>query len=314
MSSRLIMTLDVVAIERIAADVSAFTFRHPRRPMLPPPTAGSHVDLHLPDGRVRQYSLCGDPADASIYRVAIKREDQGRGGSRWIHETLTAGATLRVSAPRNHFPLAAEARHHILVAGGIGVTPMLAMVRALRRTNGSFELHYCARGPAPAFIDELAAICEHRLSVHSGSAGAGRLDAHAMFSTPRPGIHVYCCGPQPLMQAVRAATSAWPEDSVHTEAFKPLVDENFLPQAFDLELAMSGTRLHVPHDRTALEVLRDHGLVLPSSCEIGVCGSCECGYRQGEAIHRDVVLSPAARRSRFMPCVSRARGRIVLDL
>ena len=143
MTARLIMKMAVCDVRTIADGVRVFSFRHPRRPHLPPPLPGSHVDLHLPNGRIRQYSLCGDPGDDTVYQIAVKREDGGRGGSRWIHEHLAAGSIVPVSAPRNNFPLA-EAEHYVFIAGGIGITPILPMARLLARRNASFELHYCA--------------------------------------------------------------------------------------------------------------------------------------------------------------------------
>lgn len=313
MSARLIMKLEVAAVERVAADVSIFTFRHPKRPALPPSTAGAHVDVHLPEGRVRQYSLCGDPADASVYRIAVKREDDGRGGSRWLHETLAPGMSVPVSAPRNHFPLAAEAQHHVLIGGGIGVTPMLAMAYSLRASGAIFELHYCGRGASPPFADTLRTICGERLTIYRGAGQGERFDPGPVAANRGADVHIYCCGPSGLMDAVRVATAACPPDSVHVETFKPLRDGGFVPEPFEVECVSDGRVLQVAADESVLQVLRRNGVSLPSSCELGVCGSCECKYIAGEMIHRDVVLTPAARLTSFIACVSRGRGRIVVD-
>ena len=316
MSPRLIMTLDVTETMHDPGDILRVTLTHPRRPALPAFTAGAHVDVRLPDGRVRHYSLYGDPEDRSCYRIAVKLERDGRGGSRWLHETLRPGATLLVSAPRNHFELATDATHHILLGGGIGITPILAMAQALTASGASFEVHDFARSRATApLLAELVAVVDPaRLHLHLDDELASRADLAALLSLPREGHRVSCCGPAGFMDAVRAATAAWPQDAVRFEAFKPLSDEGFVPEPFDMILTTSGRRLHVPAERTALDVLREAGIALPSSCEIGVCGSCVCDFEDGEPIHRDVLLSPGDRRHRFVPCVSRAKGSITVSL
>ena len=307
MTARLIMRLRVEAMRDSDGGVRVFTLRHTKKPELPGYAAGAHVDLRLPDGRMRQYSLCGDPADRSSYVLAIKREEPGRGASVWAHEALVVGAQVLVSAPRNNFPLAENARRHVLVAGGIGITPLLAMARQLTREDADFVLHYCARSRAAPLLDEVRAACGNRLVTHfSDNPDDTRFDP-AMVGAVEPGVHVYCCGPQRLTDAVREAVADWPEEQVHFEVFQPTADENFKPEPFKITLL-------VPADRSALDVLRDHGLVLPSSCELGVCGSCICGYSGGVVVHRDSVLGVAARQDRMMLCVSRARVGVTLDL
>ena len=309
------MTLAVEDVRPAGEDVVAITLRHPRKPLLPAATAGAHVDVHLPDGRVRHYSLCGDPADRAVYRIAVKREEGGRGASRWLHETLRPGQTLVVSAPRNHFAL--EPAHRTLLLGaGIGVTPLLAMARSLAAEGRDFHLHVAARSRAAVpLADEIAAAIDpRRVSWHLGDEPGGRLDLAALLAEPRPGTAIYCCGPARFMDAVATATAAWPEGALHREAFAPLDDADFVPAPFAIAIASSGIVLPVPAERSALAVLREAGIELSSTCEIGVCGSCECGILDGTPIHRDVVLSPRARRDRFIPCVSRAEGTIHLAL
>lgn len=310
------MKLDVVDVATTGGDVRVLTLRHPRRPQLPEPSPGAHVDVRLPDGRVRQYSLCGDPDDATAYRIAVKREPAGRGGSRWIHEHLVRGAVAHVSAPRNHFRLVPDAAEYILVAGGIGVTPLAAMAYWLVRAGKRFTVHFCARSATSApLLPELRALCGDRLQTwFSAGEGARRFDAAATLAARPPGAHLYCCGPARLVDAVRVAAAHWPEEAVHFEFFAPLAAAGFVPAPFELEIASTGQTLQVPADRSALQVLREHGLRLASSCEIGVCGACECGYRAGTVIHRDVVLEAEARGTRMLPCVSRAAGRVVLEL
>lgn len=309
------MKLRVAEAVATTPEVLRLTLVHPLRPELPPWEAGAHVDLRLPDGRTRQYSLCGDPADRGRYVLAIKREDTGRGGSRWMHANLAPGAVAHVSHPRNNFGLAAQARAHVLVGGGIGVTPLAAMARHLAAAGADFTLHLCARSAERApLLAELRALCGDRLRCWFSSGGE-RFDPAALGAVA-DGVHVYACGPQRLTDAVRAALEAggWPPGQVHVEHFAPVADENYKPEPFDALIASTGARLHVPADRSLLDVLRGHGFSMPSSCEIGVCGSCECGYRDGTVIHRDVVLPVARRQDRMMPCVSRARVALTLDL
>ena len=314
MAARIVMKLRVDDVQASTPDVSVFTLRHPRRAHLPPFTAGAHVDLRLPDGRIRQYSLCSDPADTTAYRIAIKREDAGRGASLWAHGALVPGTTALVSEPRNNFPLASGADRHVLIAGGIGVTPFLAMAHQLRQEDADYVLHYCARSSRAPVLTELQAVCGRRLVTYFADDPASTRFDPASIGGPAPGVHVYCCGPQRLIDAVRQATAHWPEAQVHFEVFQATIDENFRAEPFDLTLASTSETLRVPAEQSALDVLRAHGVVLPSSCELGVCGACECGYRDGVVIHRDSVLGTAARQDRMMLCVSRARVAVTLDL
>lgn len=315
MSGRLIMKLTVAEQAAVTADVSTFAFAHPRRPLLPAWEPGAHVDVHLPDGAVRQYSLYGDPAERGRYRIAVKREDAGRGGSRWIHDHLKPGDEIFVCAPRNHFALNPDAARHVLIAGGIGVTPLLAMARRLAAQGADFAVHFCARSrQAAPLVDALEAVCGDRLTLWLSGEGR-RMDVGAVLDQAA-GADLYVCGPQALTQAVEAAAAArgWPESRYHTEHFAARLDADFRPEPFEAVIASTGRRLQVPADRSLLAVLREAGFVRGSSCEIGVCGTCECGYRDGAVIHRDVVLPFEARKSRLMPCVSRAIGTLTLDL
>jgi vanillate O-demethylase ferredoxin subunit len=315
MTARIIMKMRVAETREESGDVRVFTLRHPWRNELPYGPPGSHVDVRLPGERIRQYSLCGDPDDRSQYVIAVKREDRGRGGSQWVHEHLVAGAEAHVSAPRNNFPLSAEAGRHVIIAGGIGITPFLAMIHRLKATSADFELHYCSRNETPPFLRDLRQMCGERLHLYlSTDANARRLNPEVLLAGVQPETHVYCCGPQRLTDAVRAAVAHWPHEQVHFEVFQATLDENFKPEPFDVKIASTGQVYRIPADRSALEVLREAGLVLPSSCELGVCGSCECGYRDGVVIHRDAVLSVGARQDRMMLCVSRARVQVTLDL
>jgi ferredoxin-NADP reductase len=313
MTARIIMKLRVVKARLTTPDVLHLHLVHPSRPELPEWTAGAHVDLRLLDARVRQYSLCGDPNDRSKYEIAIQREASGRGGSIWAHDNLTEGAIAHVSAPRNNFPLYERAPRHVLVAGGIGITPFASMARALVEQGKDFMLHYCARSPHQApLLRELNEVCGSRLQCWF-SQGGPRFDPN-IIGPYDPGTHVYTCGPQRLIDAVQSTLSDWPEGQVHGEVFQATLDENFKAEPFEVTIASTGQRLRVPADKSLLEVLRAGGFVMPSSCELGVCGSCECGYRNGIVIHRDKVLPISKRQDRLMPCVSRARVAVTLDL
>ncbi|MGA7325156.1 MAG: PDR/VanB family oxidoreductase [Rhodomicrobium sp.] len=315
MTARIIMKMRVTATRDEGGGVKTLTLKHPLRDALPEWSAGAHVDLRLPGGKIRQYSLCGDAADRSQYRIAVKLEDSGRGGSKWVHENLHPGVEAHVSAPRCNFRLHPQASRQIFVAGGIGITPFLAMVREAKAQGTPFELFYCSRFAGPPFAEELREVCAERVRFYCSSGlERRRFDPTTDMPKPSSGTHLYCCGPDRLTAAVREATAHWPQDQVHFEAFQPLSDENFVPEPFDVKIASTGRTFRVPASKSALEVLKEAGFVLPSSCELGVCGSCECGYRDGTVIHRDVVLPVSARQDRLMLCVSRARVQVTLDL
>jgi len=313
-TARIIQKLRVVGVADSTPEVRVYTLEHPRKPLLPEWEAGAHVDVRMTDGKVRQYSLCGEPGVQPQWQIAVKREAAGRGGSAWVHASLVPGSEALVSAPRNNFPLAAGDRH-VLVAGGIGVTPMLAMARTLAATGADFTLHFCARSTALApLLAELRAVCGDRLV--TWFADQDRRFDPARIGPPAPGTQLYACGPPRLTDAVRAAAHAagWGEAQQHYEVFQPTLGENFKPEPFMMKLASTGEVLLVPADRSALEVLRERGFALPSSCELGVCGSCVCGYSEGVVIHRDSVLPVAARQDRMTLCVSRARVAVTVAL
>lgn len=317
MTARMIMKLDVTERIEETPDVVVLSLRHPRRPQLPAWAGGAHIDLHLPDGKIRQYSLCGDPRDRSRYRIAIKRERDGRGGSSWVHEAVAVGDVVNCSAPRNNFALVEGASRHVFMAGGIGVTPLAALARDALHRGEDFELHFFARSRAHApLLSELERELGARLHTHFDDEGAIGIDALLGTAGGAPDVHLYFCGPAGLNAAIVAAAerAGWPLERRHTEVFQPTFDENFKPEPFDITLASSGRTLRVPADRSALDVLRGEGLVMPSSCELGVCGACICGYRNGTVIHRDIVLSLADRQEKMTPCVSRARVGVTLDL
>ncbi|WP_245422960.1 PDR/VanB family oxidoreductase [Neorhizobium huautlense] len=309
------MKLIVAGVRDEPGDVRVIELRHRHRPFLPAFEPGSHVDVHLPDRKVRQYSLCGDPADLSRYTIAVKRETGGRGGSAWIHDQLEPGAELPVSAPRNHFPLKASDGPLLLLAGGIGITPILAMAQALCRQDKPFELHYFTRSrsltPLLGTLEET--ISPESLRLHFDDQVETRQDLEGLLSKRPSGAQLYYCGPPGFMAAVARASEHWPDGTVHFEAFQPPVQDDTPPEPFTIVLG-NGTVVPVPADASALSAIRAAGVLLMASCENGVCGTCQCGYLEGKPIHRDAVLSNEARSHRFIPCVSRATGVLKLDL
>jgi vanillate O-demethylase ferredoxin subunit len=291
---------------------------------LPRFSAGSHIDVAvpLPAGPVlRQYSLCNDPAEAHRYVIGVGRDAASRGGSAWLCEQVAEGDRLRISAPRNHFPLDEAAPHSVLVAGGIGITPMLAMARRLSALGRSWTLYVCAATPArAAFLAEAQRLPGQVVPVFDGLAGVASLDLRAVAAAALPDTHLYCCGPGPMLHAFEAACAGRPAGTVHLEWFK--APETALAvvngeRAFDLQLARSGQRLQVPVGTSILDVLLAAGIDVAHSCCDGVCGSCETRVLAGRPDHRDaVLLGPDAQaQDRIMVCVSRCRDALLtLDL
>ncbi|MEU9334548.1 PDR/VanB family oxidoreductase [Streptomyces sp. NPDC048290] len=275
---------------------------------LPDWAPGAHVDLVLPSGLVRQYSLCGDPGDPTSYTVAARLVADGRGGSREVHEELVVGAELEVRGPRNRFPLVSGAPAYLFVAGGIGITPLLPMVRALP-AGTEWRLLYCGRSRASMpFLAEALALGADRVTVAAGDE-AGRADLDALAAGVAPGTEVYCCGPEELMAAVAERLPG-----VRVERFAPRASAGE-GAAFEVELRRSGRTVQVPDGTSALTAIR---AALPDtlySCEQGFCGTCRQRVLEGEVDHRDELLGDAERGDSMLICVSRARGeRLVLDL
>lgn len=313
------VTVVVRGIEAVTARVKAFALADPEDWELPPFGPGAHIEVHLPGGYVRQYSLCGDPAERRRYRLGVLLQPQGRGGSAAFHNAIDHGSVLSVSLPKNHFPLAAGARRHILIAGGIGLTPFLSMIPVIARKGGDFILHVCARSPEDtAFRDDLAPwIAGGRVRLHhDGGDPRYGLDVRALLSYPRDGDHVYCCGPEPLMRAVQAAATHWPAGTVHFERFNaPAAQSEKRPVSYIVKLARRGDEIEVAVGQTMASALRAAGIDIDVSCEAGTCGTCRTRYLAGEPDHQDFVLRPVEREEFLMPCVSSCRaGPIVLDL
>lgn len=301
--------------ERLAEGVVGLTLVAEHGGLLPPWRPGAHIDLVLDDGLVRQYSLSGDPGDRLKYQVGVLLEAEGRGGSRWVHDTLHPGVIVEVRGPRNHFRLE-EAERYLLIAGGIGITPILAMADELDRTGRPWTLVYGGRTRSSmAYADRLSALGPHVQLWPQDTNGL--IDLPTVLADPVPGTAVYTCGPEPLLRAVEEHCGAhWPAGSVHVERFAPKKIDTGTDVPFEIELS-EGRVLQVPADRTALEVLENAGFDLLSSCREGTCGTCEVAIMEGEAEHRDSVLTSEeqAENSCMMVCVSRAATRrLVLDL
>ena len=301
-----------------AADVAAFELESIAG-QLPTFQPGAHIDVHLSNGLVRQYSLTNGPGQLDRYRIGVKLEPESRGGSAAMHHTVREGDVLAVSEPRNNFPLRRNAERTVLIAGGIGITPLLAMAQALHHSNLGFELHCFARSPDHLAFGETLDRLGDSVTAHLGLSPADTAAAIARALEDRsPSDRVYGCGPAPMLAAVRelAEAAGWPAETVHFEYFaNPTeIDDS---SSFDVALARSALTLAVPAGRTVLEVLRDNGVDVASSCEVGACGTCSVGVIEGEPDHQDVYLTSAERAegARMMACVSRSLGpRLILDL
>ncbi len=289
---------------------------------LPAFSAGSHVDVQVPGGPVRQYSLCNDPAESHRYLIAVLKDAASRGGSAAMHERVQEGDTLSISAPKNHFALAHDAKRHLLLAGGIGITPLLCMAERLATAGADFDLHYCTRSEArTAFRQRIAAsaFAPHVRFHFDDGPPAQRLDLLALLARPVAGQHVYVCGPQGFMDAVlgTARRNGWPEGQLHYEFFGAAPAPAGGDQPFEVMLASSGRVVPVAAGQSVVQALAGAGVTVLTSCEQGVCGTCLTRVIDGQCDHRDQYLTPEeqAANDQFLPCCSRAKSaRLVLDL
>ena len=305
------LSLRVMRNDKIADGIHILEFRDAGGQPLPEFSAGAHIAIQAPNGLLRKYSLCNDPAERNRYLVAIKREANGRGGSCNLIDNTKAGDELMVAPPVNDFGLPPRAQDFLFIAGGIGITPIMAMIREVLRQGKRFRLFYCSRSPeTTAFLDELSAPeFKDQVTIHYDQGDPARsLDLKPVLAERKNREHLYCCGPRPLMEAVRAMTDHWSSTAVHFEAFSEAETHKPTDKPFRLRLARSGEVLDVPTTKTILEVLRDRGLEVPSSCETGTCGTCRTKLVAGEADHRDLVLAEHERADTIMICVSRAKS------
>lgn len=305
-----------------ALDICTFELVHADGHALPAFSAGSHIDVHLPNGLTRQYSLCNDPQESHRYLIGVLRDPSSRGGSQAMHELVQEGSLLRISAPKNHFPLAHAAARSVLIAGGIGVTPILCMAERLALSAAPFEMHYCTRSrERTAFAGRIAqSAFASQVQFHFDDGDeAQKLSLPQAIGTPQPGVHLYVCGPKGFMDWVLdgARTAGWPAEQLHYEFFSAEIAASDSDAAFEVKLASSGRIVKVPKDRTVVQALAEAGVEVATSCEQGVCGTCLTRVLEGEPDHKDMYLTPEeqAANDQFTPCCSRSRSAmLVLDL
>lgn len=311
----------IVRKAREAEDIASFELASVHGGPLPSFSAGSHIDVRLADGLTRQYSLCNDPQDKDRYLIAVLRDPHSRGGSLAMHDRLHEGDVVRISEPKNHFPLVHSTRT-LLFAGGIGVTPILCMAERLASLGADFEMHYSTRSRnRTAFFDRISASAyAGRVHFHFDDGPAEqKLDLPRLLASPDAGTHVHVCGPAGFIDYVTgtAKQQGWPERQVHLEYFGAPQQASGGNTEFEVQIASTGRRYVVPPDKTALRVLEENGIAIPMACEQGVCGTCLTRVLDGIPDHRDVYLTDdeRAKNDQFAPCCSRAKSRaLVLDL
>ena len=304
--------IDIKSFELVSADGQLF----------PSFTPGSHIDVHIAFGLIRAYSLCNGPDNTQSYLIAVKKEAASRGGSHAMHEKIKVGDTLLIGVPRNHFSLIPQAKRHLLLGGGIGITPLLSMARHLLESGGDFELHYFSRSVKHTAFHAVFSGPEFKDKVvfhHALEADAVRACLRELLESRPEGAHLYLCGPKFFMDEVQAAAAAaWPAQAVHLEHFAADPMALAGPQgAFEVRLARSGGTYAIPEGQSIVDVLAQHGIQIEVSCEQGVCGTCMTGVVSGTPDHRDVFLSPEEKAGGdvMLPCVSRCKSpQLVLDL
>ncbi len=304
-----------------AQGILAFELVAPDGGQLPAFSAGAHVDVHLPNGLIRSYSLSNDQSERHRYLIGVNRDPASRGGSRYLHERVRPGDILTVSGPRNHFVLDETAERSLFIAGGIGITPILSMIRRQRERGASWTLHYCARSREhAAFLDDIHRLADGgsgRVMLSFDSERAGRrLDIPAVVASASADTHLYCCGPLPMLDAFDRATAQRFARTVHREYFAAR-GAPVLEGGFSVELARSGTTLTVPPGKSILDVVLDAGVPVPHSCMEGICGSCETRVLAGAPDHRDLILSEqekASNTTMLICCSGSKGGPLVLDL
>lgn len=313
------------AVEWLAEDILAFEFRPTDGAQWPMPTAGAHVNVHLPNGLVRSYSLTNRPGDSNRYMIAVNREAAGGGGSRYMHDTLRVGQKLQLSAPSNNFPLNESGSPSVLIAGGIGITPVWSMVQRLSEIGAPWCVHYSARTrEAAAYVDELLALASRAGgTVHLNFDGGMKdkmLDLNEIIAASAPDAEFYCCGPVPMLRSFEEACKVRDPNKVHLEYFaapSASAAESCTNGTFSVVLSKSNKVLVVGPDNSILEALLDAGVNAPYSCMGGVCRACETGVLGGTPDHRDFVLSDAEKQAgdKIIICCSRATTpELVLDL
>jgi ferredoxin-NADP reductase len=303
-----------------AQDIISVELRPASGVTFPPFTPGAHIDLHLPNGLVRSYSLCNRAGESGRYVIGVLKDQSSRGGSKAVHETLRVGTALTISAPRNHFPLVEDAKHTVLVAGGIGITPLLSMARRLASLARSYELLYFARSRQAAAFGDVLAELGAKVHWHFDDQAGGPPDLRNLLAQRKAdGTHYYACGPTPKLDAFEADCQALGLSHAHLERFsaKPVEAASDARSSYSVELRRSGITFDVPAGKTLHKKLIELKIDVPWSCEEGICGSCETRVLEGQVDHRDMVLTPAEQADNkvLMVCVSGCTSeRLVLDL
>jgi ferredoxin-NADP reductase len=307
-------------IAPVAKDTNLYTFRRVDGAPLPPYKPGAHIDLHLPNGMIRQFSLCAPNTDPNSYVVGIKRDAQSRGGSRYIYDEMHVGHEIKISAPRNNFPLVENAEQVVLIAGGIGITPLWCMAQQLIALKRPWQLYYSCRSRGEmAFLEALQKLAPDSVQLHFDEEAGGKfLDLAAIVAAASENAHLYCCGPNPMLKAFETAAAGRPRHQVHVEYFT--AKEEAAAETlggFWVELARSGEEYFIPPGKKILEVLFDAGVDVDYSCELGICGACETRIISGEPVHHDAVLSEeeqAANEKVMICCCGCKTERLVLDM
>lgn len=315
--------IDVVVVSRTteAQDICSYELASVDNSALPPFSAGAHIDVHLPSGLIRQYSLCNHPDERHRYLIGVLKDPASRGGSQSLHAHINTGDRLQISEPRNLFPLTHEAQRSLLFAGGIGITPILCMAERLANINADFELHYCARSSErAAFVERIRqSAFADRVFLHFDEQPETAMNAAQVLANPQAGMHLYVCGPGGFMQHVldSARTQGWAEDTLHREYFAAAPVDSSNDGSFSVKVASTGQIIEIPADKTVVQVLEGHGIDIPMSCEQGVCGTCLTNVLEGVPDHRDMFLTEEeqACNNQFTPCCSRSKSALlVLDI
>ena len=314
----------VDSIKQEATDIRSYRLINPQGGELPEFAAGAHIDVHLENGLIRQYSISGPAWERHSYVIGVLLEHPGTGGSQFVHKNVKEGDYLEISEPKQMFKLNPNAQRHLLIAGGIGIVPILSMVYTLERSKADYTVHYCTKSPeATAFKDDIEQLVKHgNLVFHfDGGNPADGLDLNETLKDYTDGTHLYYCGPLGMMNAAAKASEHWPSGTVHYELFSP---EGLEPskseltgeeQSFDVRIASTGMTYSVPSDKSIVEVLRENGLEIDTSCEDGFCGTCMTRYLDGEPEHRDQVLDEEDHEEFVLICCARSRTpELLLDL
>lgn len=319
--SEIVVDMMVHAVTREAKAVHSFDLRPLDGGLLPPFTAGAHIDLHLPNGLVRSYSLVNAPSERHRYLVAVSRDAKSAGGSRFLFEQAMVGETIKIGLPRNNFALVEGAPEVVLVAGGIGITPLYCMIQRLEEIGASWRLFYGARERASAAfrveLEKLESAKPGRVHFNFDLEDGRLLDVTEAVASAKLDVHLYCCGPVPMLEAFKAATAWRPPETVHLEYFAAPKQVAPSGDSFTVTVASSGQTYEIPKGRTILDVLVDKGVYAASSCRAGVCGACEVGVLSGVPDHKDYVLSDAERAAnkKMMICVSGSKSaNLLLEL